>query len=163
MIASSKELTYFMELAVTLNFSRASERIGISQPSLSSAIKNLENTIGIPLFLRGKNGVLLTPAGKHLLAHSKKMLQLWNSIKSESLASHHEVQGCVTLGCHSSVALYTLQAFLPTLITNYPRLEIQLKHNLSRKILEKVINLSIDIGIVVNPVKHPDLIIQKII
>lgn len=68
MLASPHDLTYFIELSGTLNFSRASERIGISQPSLSAAIKRLEHAIGTPLFLRGKNGVTLTPAGKRLFA-----------------------------------------------------------------------------------------------
>ena len=55
-----------------------------------------------------------------------------------------------------------LPAFLPTLIKTYPDLEIDLKHDLSRKITEKVINFSIDIGIVVNPIKHPNLIIKQL-
>jgi LysR family transcriptional regulator, cell division regulator len=162
MIPSPHELIYFIELANTLNFSRASERIGISQPSLSSAIKRLERTIGTELFIRGKNGVVLTQAGKRLLSHSKQLLQLWDTVKSESLASHHEVQGSILLGCHPSVALYSLHRFLPTLFSKYPKLEIQLKHDLSRKIVEGIINLSIDIGIIVNPVKHDDLIIKKL-
>ncbi len=52
MIPSPHELTYFIELAHTLNFSRASERLGISQPSLSNAIKRLEQTIGVEVFIR---------------------------------------------------------------------------------------------------------------
>lgn len=162
MIASPNELIYFVELTNTLNFSRASERIGISQPSLSTAIKRLEHAIGTDLFIRGKNGVLLTQAGKRLLSHAKQLLQLWETVRSESLASHYEVQGCISLGCHPSVALYSLHEFLPELYLKFPKLEIQLKHDLSRKILENIINLTVDIGIVVNPIKHPDLIIHKL-
>lgn len=162
MVASSNELIYFVELANTLNFSRASERIGISQPSLSIAIKRLEQSIGTELFIRNKNGVVLTQSGKRLLSHAKQLLQLWDTVKSVSLASHQEVQGCISLGAHPFVATYTLHRFLPHLLSTHPRLEVQLKHDLSRKILEGVINLSIDIGIVVNPIKHPDLIIQKL-
>lgn len=162
MIASPHDLIYFVELSNTLNFSRASERIGISQPSLSTAIKRLEHAIGTDLFSRNKNGVTLTPAGKRLLSHTKQLLQLWDTAKSESLASHYEIQGSFCFGCHSSVALYSLSGFLPNLLGKYPKLEVQLKHDLSRKILEGIINLSIDIGIVVNPVRHPDLILQKL-
>jgi DNA-binding transcriptional LysR family regulator len=162
MIASLNEILYFIEVANTLNISRASERIGISQPSLSAAIKRLEESIGTPLFMRNKTGVTLTAAGKRLLSHAKQLLQLWETVKAESLASHHEVQGSISLGCHSSVALFTLTKFLPNLLNDYPKLDIRLQHNLSRKILEGVINLSIDIGIVVNPVRHPDLIMQKL-
>ena len=162
MLASPNELSYFVELASTLNFSRASERIGISQPSLSAAIKRLEHAIGTELFIRGKNGVTLTQAGKRLLSHTKQLLQSWDTIRSETLASHYEIQGSFTLGCHQSVALYTLPNFLSALINEHPKLEIHLKHDLSRKILEGIVNLSIDIGIVVNPVRHPDIIIHKL-
>lgn len=162
MIASPKDLIYFIEISNTLNLSHTAKRIGISQPSLTLAIKRLEQAIGTELFIRSKNGVSLTKAGNRLLSHAKQLLQLWDSVKSESLASHYEIQGNFTLGVHPSVALYTLSSFLPKLLMDYPKLEIQLKHDLSRKILEGVINLSIDIGLIVNPIKHPDLIIQKL-
>lgn len=162
MIASPNDLIYFVEVSNILNFSRTATRIGISQPSLSLAIKRLEQAIGTELFIRGKNGVVLTKAGKRLLSHSKQLLQLWDSVKSESLASHYEIQGNFSIGLHPSVALYTLSSFLPKLLMDYPKLEIQLKHDLSRNISEGIINLSIDIGLIVNPVKHPDLIIHKL-
>src|SRR3989338_4060300 len=162
MISSPQDITYFVELTHTLNFSRASERIGITQPSLSIAIKRLESEIGAALFHRHKNGVTLTKSGKQLLAHSKKLLHLWETMKTEALSSSVDVQGCVTIGCHTSVALATLHRFLPAMIQSYPKLEIKLEHDLSRKTAENVINHSLDVGIVVNPIKHPDLIIQKL-
>lgn len=162
MIASYTDLQYFIELAYTLNFSRASERIGISQPSLSTAVKRLENLIGTDLFIRNKHKVLLTPSGKNLLAHAKQLLQLWSQTKANCLASQYEVQGDVVLGCHHSVALSILPKILPQILQSYPKLEIQLKHDLSRIIAEEVINYRIDLGIVVNPIKHPDLVIKKI-
>lgn len=162
MIGSPSDLVYFMEVCNTLNFSRTATRIGISQPSLSVAIKRLENAIGTELFIRSKSGVTLTKAGKRLLSHTKQLLQLWDSVKSESLASHYEIQGKFIIGAHSGVAIYNLPNFLPKLLIDYPKLEILLKHDLSRNIAEGVINLSIDIGLIVNPIKHPDLIIHKL-
>lgn len=162
MIPSSSDLSYFLEVANLLNLSRAAETLGISQPSLTLAMQRLENAVGTAILVRHKNGVTLTKAGKQLLLHARSLLQKWDSIKSETLASVHEVQGSFTLGCHPSVALYSLPRFLPELLEKYPKLEIKLKHDSSRKVTEQVINLSIDIGIVVNPVKHPDLVIKKI-
>lgn len=159
---SYNDLIYFNELAETLNFSRASERIGISQPSLSSAIKRLEYFLGTELFIRSKHKVLLTPAGKNLLSHSKKILQLWDSTKAACLAAKNEVQGDISLGCHPSISLYLLPKVLSHLLHQYPKLEIKLKHDLSRKITEQVIDYQIDLGIAVNPIKHPDLIIKKL-
>lgn len=162
MIASANEIFYFIELANRLNFSRASERLGISQPSLSIAIKRLEHAIGTELFIRKKSGIVLTQSGKRLFVHAKSLLQMWDQVKSASLASHFEVEGTITIGAHPSVALFALCDFLPKFSSQYPKLEIQLKHGLSRVVLEGVVNLSIDIGIIVNPIKHPDLIIQKL-
>ena len=162
MLPSAEELEYFLEVCNTLNLSRASERLGISQPSLSLAVKRLEQSVGTQLFVRHKHGVTLTQAGKQLLLQARQLLQHWENTKSEALASHQEVQGYFTLGCHSTIAIYLLSGFLANLLENYPKLEIHLKHDISRKITEQVINLSIDIGIVVNPFKHPDLIIRKL-
>jgi len=158
---SATDVLYFIEISNTQNLSRASERLGIAQPSLSSAVKRLESSIGTSLLIRHKKGVLLTQAGKQLLAHSKQLLQYWNEVKSQALASHHQVQGCFVFGCHPTVALHNLSGFLPVLLNDYPKLEIELRHDISRKITEGIINLSIDIGLVVNPIKHPDIIIHK--
>jgi DNA-binding transcriptional LysR family regulator len=162
MMPSPAELLYFLEVANSLNLSRASERLGISQPSLSTAIKRLEQTVGAEILIRQKRGVALTQAGKQLLAHTKQLLQYWNDTKAETLASHHEVQGSFTIGCHHSVALYYASRFMPKLLLENPKLELHLVHDISRKIVERVINLSIDIGIAINPIKHPDLIIRRI-
>jgi DNA-binding transcriptional LysR family regulator len=168
MIASPTELAYFIEVANTLNLSRASERLGISQPSLSIAIKKLETSIGTELLLRHKRGVTLTQAGKQLLAHTKKLHQYWEEVKTQTLASHQAVQGRFIIGCHPSIALHHVKgreftSFLADLLSQHPKLEVAFQHEMSRKITERVINLSIDIGIVANPIKHPDLVINKLV
>ena len=162
MLPSAADLTYFIEITNTLNLSRAAERLGISQPSLTFAIRRLEETIGTSLLIRHKRGVHLTQAGKQLLKHARQLLQQWESIKSETLLSQQEIQGYFTLGCHPSLAKYALPFFMPEIIHQYPKLEIHLKHEISRKITEEVISLNVDVAIVVNPVRHPDLIIYKL-
>lgn len=162
MLPSANELIYFIEVSNCLNLSRASERLGISQPSLSLAIKRLEHSIGVPLFIRHKQGVSLTQAGKQLVVHARQLLQYWENTKSKALASHHSVQGFYTIGCHSVIASYLLADFLPQLLKEHPKLEVHLTHDISRKITEEVINLSCDLAIIVNPIAHPDLIIKKL-
>lgn len=162
MLPSAAELEYFLEVSHSLNLSRAAERLGISQPSLSIAIKRLEHTIGADVFIRHKYGVSLTQAGKQLLLHARKLLQDWENTKSKALASEQKIQGHFTVGCNAIIANYLMSAILPDLLETHPQLEIELKHAVSQKITEEVINLSIDIGIVINPVKHPDLIIRKL-
>jgi DNA-binding transcriptional LysR family regulator len=162
MIPSPADLTYFMEIAETGNVSRAAERLGISQPSLSLALRRLERDVGAAVFTRGKRGVTLTPSGRQLLTQARRLHDTWQDIRADALASLREVQGSYTLGCHASVGLPLLPSVLPQLLAQYPKLDIRLRHDLSRRVAEGVISAVIDIGIVVNPVAHPDLVIHRL-
>lgn len=159
---SPSDLIYFLETAQALNLSRAAERLGISQPSLSLAIQRLENNLGVQLLLRGKSGVKLTKGGTRLASLTKDMLRHWDGIKNQILSDEENVSGSFTLGCHPSVALYSLPLFIKDFLHNYPEVEVKLVHDLSRKITERVISFEIDFGIVVNPVNHADLVIKPI-
>jgi DNA-binding transcriptional LysR family regulator len=83
-------------------------------------------------------------------------------VRTETLSSVSEVQGSYTIGCHPSVALFAAGGFLAELLEKYPKLDISLRHDISRRIAEDVISLKADIGIVVNPVQHPDLVIHPL-
>jgi LysR family transcriptional regulator, cell division regulator len=153
------DITYFIEVAQTGNISRAAERLGITQPSLSSAMKRLEDSIGATLFIRGRTGVQLTKPGTELLQRGRLLLVSWEHLKADINKRETGVSGQYIIGCHPSVGLYSLSRFLPELVQKHPELEIKLAHDLSRKITEKVISFEIDFGIVVNPIRHPDLVI----
>ena len=162
MLASPSELTYFIALAKTLNFSRAAELIGISQPSLSLAIQRLEQKLEIQLFNRTKYQVHLTPGGQALLTHANKLINYWEMTKYEVTAAEHGINGVITLGCPDSITAYLLMKFLPNLIAANPNLKLELEHGNSQRILDKVVDFSLQLGIVVNPPPHPDLIINKL-
>ena len=162
MLPSAYDLQYFIAVADTLNVSRAAERLGIRQPSLSEALKRLEESVGCPLFFRSKTGVQLTPEGKEFLSYSKDFLDEWHLLRDKIQKTSSSLSGHYTLGCHASVAIYTLKHFLPALLKDHPLLEIKLLHDLSRNICEQVISHKIDLGIVVNPVRHPDLMIYEL-
>ena len=159
---SPSDLEYFVEVSSTLNLSRAAERIGISQPTLSLAIKRLEENVGVPLLNRSKRGVNLTQAGIQLLTHIRELLQRWETVRGQALSSIQEDQGSFTIGCHPAVGIYTLPGFMPDLLEKYPKLDLHLTHDLSRKILERVVSMEIQVGIVVNPVQHADLVIRRL-
>lgn len=159
---SFSDITYFLEVAETKNISRAAERLGITQPSLSTAIQRLESSIDTQLLIRSRSGVQLTKAGKEFLGRGRMLLLNWDQIKADIHKNNTSVSGEFVIGCHPSVALYTLPHFLPNILQQYPNLDIKLEHDLSRKITEAVISYSIDFGIVVNPVKHPDLVIREL-
>ncbi|MBI4041201.1 MAG: LysR family transcriptional regulator [Deltaproteobacteria bacterium] len=162
MLPSSQDLTYFIEASKTLNLTRASERLGISQPSLTTSIQRLENNMGVPLLIRSKKGVTLTQAGQKLLTQAQDLIYSWEKLKEKTVSTHLDIAGQYIIGCHPSVALYSLPYFMSALLEDHPKLEIKCIHDLSRRITESVISMHISLGIVVNPVPHPDLVIQKL-
>lgn len=162
MLPNASDLAYFLESVSSQNLSRAAEKLGISQPSLSMAIQRLEQSVGAPLLVRSKKGVVPTQAGKQLFNHARELLQLWESAKGSALASTIDVQGSYSIGCHASVALYTLGKALPALLEKHPGLELKVHHDLSRRVTEAVVRMELDVGVVVNPVRHPDLVIRKL-
>lgn len=162
MYPNLSDLRYFNEIAITENVTQAAIRLGVTQPTLSVAIQRLEASLGEQILIRSKKGVRLTPAGRTLLVHSKNLIQVWENVQTKAFANHNEVKGQFTIGCHPSVALYTLPQIMPELLRENQELEIHLFHDLSRKIIDAILDAKVDIGVVVNPVRQPDLIIKKI-
>ncbi|MFM8313814.1 MAG: LysR family transcriptional regulator [Deltaproteobacteria bacterium] len=162
MMPSSTELVYFLEVSQTLNVSRAAERLGITQPTLSLAIQRLEDSIGTPLFIRTKTGVQLTRAGCRLAHQTRTIIREWEKLREEVLKDEEEIRGSYILGAHPSVSLFTLPQIIEPLMKQHEKLELKLVHGLSRKITEEVISFKIDFGIVVNAVQHPDIVIKQL-
>src|SRR5450432_3815930 len=100
MLPSPSELHYFIEVTNTLNVSRAAERLGISQPTLSLAIRRLEANFGAPLLIRTKSGVQLTHMGQKLVAQARNLLHEWERIREDALRDETEIRGRYVLGCH---------------------------------------------------------------
>lgn len=159
---NANDLYYLVTVAETQNISRAAERLGITQPSLSASIKRLETQLDCLLLIREKRGVRLTKEGSKLVQNSKSLLNQWEDISHSIHESQNTISGTYSLGCHVSVSLYTLKYFIPQLFNKHPNLNINLIHNHSGLITERVINGEIDLGLVVNPVSHPDLVIRDL-
>ncbi len=125
-------------------------------------MQRLERSVGTTLLMRGRKGVKLTKAGEKLLLETRQLIAQWEELRERALRSMNEVSGRFTIGVHPSVARYSLPLFLPSLLRLYPTLEIVLQHDLSRGVTQRVLDFELDLGIVVNPVPHPDLVIKKL-
>ncbi len=156
------DLRYFFEVAQTLNISRAAERLNIGQPAVSQALQRIERILGVALFDRFKTGVQLTPSGQKLLNEGRAALEAWENMYRAAQSAESAIEGRYTLGCHTAVAMYTLSRFLKGMLESHPKLEIVLKHGLSREVAGDVISFKTDFGLVMNPVRHPDLVIKYV-
>jgi DNA-binding transcriptional LysR family regulator len=159
MLPNAQDLKNFIEVATVKNVTRAAQRLGMTQPALSQSMQKLERTLGVTLLIRGKNGVDLTRAGKKVQDRSRELLGLWEEVRNEALDEEIEIQGQFTIGCHPSVAQYALPEFLPTVLADQTKLRFRLVHDLSRKVVDQVVEREVDVGIAVNPIQHPDLVI----
>lgn len=157
-----RDIEYFIEVARRQSLTAAAEHLNMSQPSLSMAIKRLEDAVGATLFHRSKMGVHLTVSGKTFLDQARLMLQQWEHLKSSVYAAKNEVSGLLHIGCHASVAHYHFPSRFFELLKENPKLNIRFHHSLSREINDALVKMHLDIGIVVNPNPHPDLVIKPL-
>lgn len=162
MIPQFFDLKYFLAVAETLNVSRASERIGVVQPTISQAIKRLEDIAGVPLFIRRKNGMELTRAGQTLVSQCRDFMNSWQFLLDATRESEIQPMGHFKIGAHVSVAWYALDSILPDLLKNYPKIEISLVHGSSRELLQQLVVGKIDFGLLINPRRHQDLVIKPL-
>lgn len=161
MLVNSSELEYFVEVYKTRHISKAAIRLGITQPSLTQSLQKLESKLNSKLFHRTKQGVVPTGQGTLFYRDSHILMENWNEIHRKISQSSFEIVGRFKVGCHQSVGAYTLPKLLKNL-EETPGIAIELVHDFSRKITESIISFNLDIGFVVNPIRHPDLVLKKL-
>lgn len=152
----------FIEAASCSTISQAAIKLEISQPALSESIMRLESDVGHTLFYRSRSGIQLTPAGKLFLKKANSVAAALEDLNLDSDDEHVFGGRVVSIGCHPTVAQYCLPLAFTSLKRLAPDFKVQLIHDLSRNIQVEVQRGNIDVGIVINPVEVPDLVIQKL-
>ncbi|MET9389771.1 LysR family transcriptional regulator [Streptomyces sp. NPDC006624] len=97
-----RDLRYFVAVAEDLHFTRASERLYVSQPALSKQIRALERQLGTELFRRDRHGVALTDAGTALLPHARRVLEAWREGAAAVDAVRSARQNTLVVGMSTS-------------------------------------------------------------
>ncbi|OUR95409.1 hypothetical protein A9Q84_16375 [Halobacteriovorax marinus] len=156
-----RDLENFYNISQYKSFSFASKMLGVTQPTLSESIKRLEKDIGTQLFYRSKAGIKLTPKGEQTLSHVIRLLNIKNEIETVS-KEHDQINQTFKVGCHAVVAGYFLTSFLQTLHKSYENVTVNFQHDHSRSVQTLIQDGNIDLGVVVNPIRNPDLIIKKL-
>lgn len=151
------QLTTFMQVAKLGSFSRAGQKVFRSQSAVSAQIRQLEQEYGDKLLDRSGKDVRLTPAGRVLFNYAERLLQL----RDESLLAVADQgatpRGTLLIGANEATCLYVLPEVFAEYCRLYPEVQISIYRNFSYKIIEKLENGTIDVGIVTLPVKSPSL------
>lgn len=151
-----KDLENFIAVANSRTLSEASEKLEMAQPSLSLAIKKLETELDLPLFIRSRNGVKLTPQGRMILPEAQSAMKLLFKIKGAPTKLSFKI------GCHPSVGMFLLGRFLKSMDQFSGMFTLNIVNGLSAEINKKVAQGEIDFGLVMNPLPIPGLITRII-
>jgi DNA-binding transcriptional LysR family regulator len=151
------QLTTFLEVAKLGSFSRAGEKVFRSQSAVSAQIRQLEQEYGDRLLDRSGKDVTLTPAGRVLLAYAERLLQLRDESKLAVSDHGGAPRGKLVIGANEATCLYVLPDVFAKYCSVYPEVRLSIYRNFSYKIVEKLENGTIDVGIVTLPVKSPKL------
>jgi len=107
------ELRYLVAVAETQHFGRAAARFKVSQPTLSMAVRNLEQDLGLLIFERSKNGIRATDAGAGIISQARQVLAQADLIETLAQADKDQLNGEFKLGAIPSLAPYLLPQLIP--------------------------------------------------
>ncbi|ARS26111.1 LysR family transcriptional regulator [Sphingomonas sp. KC8] len=143
-----RQLLYFTTLADTLNFHRAAERLNISQPPLTVAIRKLEQELGTALFIRGARGVSLTAAGEAALEPARATLVKAQEVRASVREGQTGERGRLRIGFVGSAIYDLLPRIIPLYRRRYPRVDLVLEDSTSIDIVRRIRARELDIGLV---------------
>ncbi len=155
-------LRYFREVARLGSMTAAARSLGLSQPTLSVAVRQLEAELSATLLQRHRGGVSLTAAGAELLRHTDELFALLDRAIAAIAGLERELVGHFVLGCHESLGAYFLPRLLPGLLRDAPKIALSLHNASSADVLAAVLEREVHLGIVVNPHPHPDLVLVRL-
>lgn len=124
-----RQLEYFVALGDTLHFRKAAEKCHVSQPTLSSQFKLLEEQLGATLLERGGGDINLTATGERLLPLARQALENLDEIVSVAQAGQSNLGGLIRLGVSSTFGPYFMPYLLPILKRDYPDLELYIRED----------------------------------
>lgn len=152
-----KQLEYFIAVCRELHFTRAAEKLGIAQPSLSQQIRLLEHEIGTPLFDRIGKRTVMTEAGKMLQHHCYNVFHELSQARAAISELQGLNRGSLKVGALLTVVNYLLPPALIAFHNHYPNLELSVHGLRTGDIYDGLLQNDLDLGIVYLPMQHDDL------
>lgn len=153
------ELRYVLAVVRQRHFGRAAEASHVAQPTLSVAIKKLEEELGVMLFERGGGGeVTVTPAGERVAEQAARIFELVDGIKDLAAGARDDLVGPLRLGAIYTIAPYLLPSLIPVLHGLAPDMPLLLEENYTRVLTEKMRKGELDAMIIATPVEEPGIL-----
>ena len=145
------ELKYIVAVARERHFGKAAEACFVSQPTLSVAVKKLEEELDLKLFERSANEVTVTPLGEEIVRQAQSVLEQAANIKDIAKRGKDPLAGPLKLGVIYTIAPYLLPDLVPQVIKRTPQMPLILQENFTVKLLEMLRTGEIDCAILAEP------------
>jgi LysR family hydrogen peroxide-inducible transcriptional activator len=155
-----RDLSYLVALAEHRHFGRAAEASFVSQPTLSTQIRKLEDELGVALVERTPRKVLLTETGREIARRARGVLSQIDEIKSIAQRTRDPESGTIRLGIFPTLGPYLLPHVIPHLRERFPRLELLLREEKTEQILSMLREGTLDAGILALPMHDESLHIE---
>lgn len=145
------ELRYIVAVARERHFGRAAEACFVSQPTLSVAIKKLEEELDVKIFERGANEVTMTPLGEDIVRQAQSVIEQASAIKDIAKRGKDPLDGPLRLGIIYTIGPYLLPELVKHCIEVYPRMPLMLQENFTTKLLDMLRTGELDCAIMAEP------------
>ncbi|HEV7269788.1 DNA-binding transcriptional regulator OxyR [Pseudoxanthomonas sp.] len=152
-----RDLKYLVALADHKHFGRAAAACYVSQPTLSTQIKKLEDELGVPLVERAPRKVMLTPAGRDAADRARRIVAEVDQMKEAARRSQDPEAGTVRLGLFPTLGPYLLPHVVPRLRARFPHLELLLVEEKSDVLLSRLREGKLDAGLLALPIADDQL------
>jgi DNA-binding transcriptional LysR family regulator len=155
-------LAALLAVLETGSFTEAAAVLRISQPAVSLAIKRLEERLGTALLVRTRKRVQASRPGEVLAAGARQAFEALGNAIAQIEDEHAEPSGRVVLGVHESLAAYSLPVFMARFLRTYPKVDLKLWNGRSAQVQEELTAGRLDLALIVNASRHPDLIVVPV-
>ncbi len=156
------ELRYIVMLARERHFGRAAERCHVSQPTLSVALKKVEQRYGVLLFERSAADVRLTPLGEQIARQAERVLEEAAKLREIAEQGHDPLVGPLRLGVIYTIAPYLLPRLIPSLHARAPRMPLYLQENFTVRLAEQLRRGELDAIVVALPFEEPGIVTRAV-
>ncbi|MHC9038026.1 LysR family transcriptional regulator, partial [Cobetia marina] len=156
------ELRYIVTLAQERHFGRAAERCFVSQPTLSVAVKKLEEELGVALFERSKSTVQVTPLGEKIVQQAQRVLEQSSVIKELANAGKDQLSSPLRIGAIYTIGPYLFPHLVPELTRRAPKMPLYIEEGMTGDLRRKLRNGELDIIIVALPFTETDVLTKTL-
>ena len=156
------ELRYIVAVARERHFGRAAEACYVSQPTLSVAVKKLEDELGVILFERSKTDVSLTPAGEKIVAQARRVLMEAEGVKTLAQASRDPLAGVLRLGAIFTIGPYLLPHLVPKVKELAPDMPLAIEEDFTANLRRKLREGEVDAILIALPFHEAEVEVEPL-